>query len=126
MSDGTYYFFEITEYTDPATRQNLYDVEDCGTGGYGTCTTVATSSAYSFPWSVNAAETNFGGTPCSLQIMGASSAQLHIGASANPMEFQNGEGASWTTESLNDSGPVCNDYKGLYSDTVLGTYDNRN
>lgn len=128
LSDGTYYYFEITEYTDPTTHAKLYDVEDCGTDGYGSCSGEATPApgAYTTPWAINAAETDYGQTACTLQIMGSSSGILHFGASASPMQFQQGEGSSWATKSLSDARPICSDYRGDYSDVVLGTYDDRN
>lgn len=58
--------------------------------------------------------------------MGSSSSILHLGASADPLQFQNGEGASWTTENLTRDGATCTDYKNAWSDTVYGTYDDRN
>jgi hypothetical protein len=100
LTDGDYNFFEITEYYDPVTHVDRYDVEDCNTSGWGsgTCVTKETPQAYVGPWALDSIETDYGQTPCTLQIMGASSNQLHLGAVANPMQFQNGEGASWTTE----------------------------
>src|SRR5580658_5570622 len=46
--------------------------------------TEATTIAYPSPWSIIAAETDYGGTPCTLKIMGSSSAILHFGSGASP------------------------------------------
>lgn len=128
LTDGNYNFFEITEYTDPLTRVNLYDVEDCNTSGWGsfTCVTKENASVHANPWALDSIETDYGQTPCTLQIMGSSSSILHLGSTGNPMQFQQGEASSWTTENLTRGGATCSDYKSLWSDTVYGTYDGRN
>jgi hypothetical protein len=128
LTDGNYNYFEITEYTDPSTHAHLYDVEDCNTSGWGssTCVTKENPAAYSNAWALDSIETDYGQTACTLQIMGSSSSILHLGASADPLQFQNGEGASWTTENLARNGATCTDYKNAWSNTVYGTYDDRN
>ncbi|MGO8961131.1 MAG: hypothetical protein ACLQFR_27745 [Streptosporangiaceae bacterium] len=126
-SGGTYNFFEIYEFTNSITDQLEYAVESCGTGGYGSCTTVADYGAFGAAYSPTAAETDFGNAPCTLAIMGSSTGIEHVGSDANPMQFQNSEGGSWGTHVQNDQGATCgNDYKCDYSSTVLGTYDSRN
>lgn len=118
-------YFLITEIYDP--EGHFYAIEDCNTNGYSSCTVLNSAQpAYSAPWGIVAAESAYGGTACTTQIMGSSSNVQNFGTSANPVQWQKGLNASWTTESLNTAHATCSHYSGAFSNTILSTHDTRN
>lgn len=124
--NDVYEYFQIQNYVDPATHAHYYDIEDCGTSGYGSCTSEdATAPTYSNPWGVVAAENDYG-KGCLTNLMGYSADPQNVGTSANPLQWQNSVGGTWATKTMSSSPAQCTDYRGSFSNTVFSSWDSRN
>lgn len=124
-SGGKYVYFVVRLVN--AYYGYYYKILDCGTSGYGSCTTKnASQPSFSSPWGLVSAETSYGGTACTDRIMGSPSLPANIGTSAHAIQWQTKVGGSWGTKSLNSSNGVCSHYKAGFSNTIVSTWDNRN
>jgi hypothetical protein len=79
-----------------------------------------------------AVETDYGGSACSLRIMGyeidASGYKDHamIGTSSNPMQIMGDYNGSWATKSMDPTGGTCGHYRSDFHTSYFGSWDDRN
>jgi hypothetical protein len=88
-----YRFFKIVRFWDNVSKVYRYEISDCGTSGYGTCTT-KDANQISFGWEEGAA-TEEAWHACQDQLMGSTANRVNIGTSTNALQYIGDYGGTW-------------------------------
>ncbi|HWB66188.1 MAG TPA: hypothetical protein VG708_05105 [Mycobacteriales bacterium] len=119
-------FFKIHTYTSGGST--VYRLDDCSSDStYGTCTVEnADEAEYSNSYAFTAEETDYGGSSCTVKIMGSSSNHFNIGTSTDGVQGQTTEGGGWSTQNFIYIPPNCSHYQANAGNTKMGVWDDRN
>ncbi len=122
MPGGTTVYFLVQVYNSG--EDELYDIEDCGTGGdFSSCTVEnATQPSFSVAAAEGIEESNYG---CVTQVLGESGGEVKFGNDSWGLVGDDGSG--WDKRSWVSSGTGCsNDYKVSISGDITKMWDSRN
>ncbi len=131
--DGDAERFKVTWWFNSPEQQYFWGIYDCGPSGWTNCSLKSGGPSASNLGDVVGtvdSEVNYGGSACTIEMMGSSVYRVRFGETGDPIEGQANLG-SWAVQPLNYYNfAACPDYVSggpdAHTDEKFRTYDTRN
>jgi hypothetical protein len=131
-SDGDEVLFKVSQWYSSQEDRYFWGMYDCGTADWSSCTLKSggpTTTDVGDVFATPSSEVNYGGTGCTIEMMGSKNYRVRFGEGNDPMKGQKSF-TSWTVRSIDYSVDLsdCNvDYlSDEMTDSTFRTYDLRN